>query len=122
MDNTTESAMDGQKQVEFAARALEFQEANLAGAKGGLDQATADLKDGTQSRAALENIQTSVRDSEYSANVARANFLRTWADFVSSVGVDPILAKVPAEIPPAAWPPRPPPSRDPLARASARRG
>jgi hypothetical protein len=43
----------------------------------------------------VDGVQALFYGSEYNANVARANFLKAWSDFVSLVGADPVLGKIP---------------------------
>jgi outer membrane protein TolC len=94
-ESTTETAIDDQKQIGFAARSLDIAEQNLGLARDGYNRAVAELKEGTAAKVAVDAVQVGFYATEYAANVARANYLRAWSDFVSLVGADPVLNKVP---------------------------
>jgi len=96
IDDTTETVIDNQKQLGFAAQAMDIAEQHLALAKDGYNRANTELQEGTVAKVAVDSIRGGFYATEYAASAARADYLSRWADFVSLVGADPILNKVPA--------------------------
>ncbi len=96
VDDTTETVIDNQKQLGFAAQAMDIAEQHLALAKDGYNRAVTELNEGTAAKVAVDGARGGFFASEYAANAARADYLGRWADFVSLVGADPVLNKVPA--------------------------
>jgi outer membrane protein TolC len=96
----SEAALERAQQLErrlaLDARLLEFSDAKLGIALAGERQRREELELGKTSPVGIANTQAIrlLREAE-SAN-ARANFLGRWSEFVSLVGLDPVMNQLPA--------------------------
>lgn len=95
LDSTLESAQDGEKQVEFTARAMDLSERQLQWQEGGLQQTEGDFRAGITSKSTVEAVRMSAYNQEYAAAAARTDFIRSWIEFVSLVGADPAMQSLP---------------------------
>ncbi len=95
LDQIMLQASDQEKQLGFAWRGLQFAQQGRDGADGAITILKEDIKLGRASSADLGPAQLGLYQAEYNLAVARADFLNRWAEYVSTVGADPMLEVVP---------------------------
>ncbi len=96
VNTVTDSVLTSSRNMGFLSRALEFTEARRALAEDAVHKLAEQVKEGSQSQSMLENTTVSFYYADYTAIVARAEYLNRWSDFVSLVGADPIVSALPA--------------------------
>jgi outer membrane protein TolC len=84
------------QQAEFAARALEFSELRLGGARTGLETARELVGRGRASADDVERAEAGLLAAEAENAKARADYLAVWTEFVSLVGADPAMKNLPS--------------------------
>ena len=95
VDATADTAQYLRDQAEFAARALGFAEARLAGAKAGVELAKENLARKIASQDDVDLAAAGLLGTEAATMLARADYLSRWAEFVSLVGADPAMNNLP---------------------------
>jgi outer membrane protein TolC len=96
IEQTTEQARTQERQLAFAVRAMDLANVRRELIVGALERAEDDLKRGFGSQGAVDTIQLSLNNYTLVANANRADFLNRASDFISLVGSDPVLEKLPA--------------------------
>jgi outer membrane protein TolC len=96
LDQTIEQARYLERQVEFSARALALAEERFAGGDEGIKQAKDNLKLGTGSQAAVDQATAGFYQAQALVFSARIDFFWHWSDYVSLLGIDPVLNSLPA--------------------------
>lgn len=96
LGTTADTAQNLRRQLDFLARALDLAETRRALAQDAVKKITEQVNEGTLAQSALEGTTAGFYYADYIAINARAEYLNRWSDFVSFVGVDPILSALPA--------------------------
>jgi len=96
LNQTAEQARSQQQQLIFAQRAMQLADVRRQLILGAVERAEDDLKRGFGSQGAVDTISLGLNNYTLIANSARADFLSRVADYVSLVGFDPVLEKLPA--------------------------
>ena len=95
-DSIMDSAENSRHTVDFAWRALGLADRRGQLANGYLVHLQAELKLGNVSRDDVSGATNGLYLNESAINSARADFLSSWSDFVSLVGADPAMNRLPA--------------------------
>jgi outer membrane protein TolC len=96
LDQTLEQARYLEHQLEFAARAMALAEVRFNGSEGGLQLARDNLKLGVGSQAAVDQATSNFYQEQIMAFSARIDFFSRWSDYLSLLGIDPVLNNLPA--------------------------
>jgi outer membrane protein TolC len=91
LDQTLEQARYMGRQVEFAARAMALAEERFSFAEGGLQRTKDNLKLGTGSQTDVDQATAIFYQWQAVAFSARIDFFSRWSDYVSLLGLDPVL-------------------------------
>lgn len=94
-EDALERAQALERLLKIEATAMEFAEVRSAIATEALRRQTEEVTAGTLPPSAIEEAQSNVLLATANDALARANYLRTWSEFVSVVGIDPILNTLP---------------------------
>ena len=94
-EGVMDGAQNGRRTVDFAWRAM-----NLAQRRWGIadfqqKRSLIELKLGNISQDTVNGARDALNQSEYETASARADFLSSWSDFVSTVGADPAMSRLP---------------------------
>jgi outer membrane protein TolC len=84
-----------EKQIGFAGRLMDLTDTRKDLAQAAVRKVTEDVKSGVSSQSILDNFTQSANKAELEALSARAEFLNRWAEYVSILGVDPVLNTLP---------------------------
>jgi outer membrane protein TolC len=95
LDQTLEQARYLERQLEFAARAMALAEVRFAGTVGSLQLAKDNLKLGTGSQANVDQATVIFYQWQVVVFSARSDFFSRWSDYVSLLGIDPVLNNLP---------------------------
>jgi outer membrane protein TolC len=95
-DTTNDSVDSMHKQLEFAMRSLELSEQRYGLAKASVDRTNEDFRLGLTSQSAVDSASSSLLYANITLISARSDYLLRWAEFVSQVGADPVMANLPA--------------------------
>jgi outer membrane protein TolC len=96
LDQTLEQARYLERQIEFAARAMALAEQHFVNAETALQQAKDNLKAGSGSQASVDQSTADFYQWQAIAFNARVDFFSRWSDYVSLLGIDPVLNNLPA--------------------------
>jgi outer membrane protein TolC len=96
LDQTIEQARYMGRQVEFSARAMALAEERFSFAEGGLQRTKDNLKLGVGSQADVDQSTANFYQWQVMAFSARIDFFSRWSDYVSLLGIDPVLNNLPA--------------------------
>lgn len=95
-ETTLETAHSLEKQIGFAGRLMDLAELRNTLAQAAVSKVKNDVESGVSSTATLEAVTQAAQTAELTALSTRAEFLGRWADYVSLLGVDPILKNIPS--------------------------
>ena len=95
-DTTSEQVRLLERQVGFAGRLMDLTETRKQLALAAVKKIADDVKSGVSSQTGLDQFTITAQKAELDALNARAEFLAKWSEYVSLLGVDPILNNVPA--------------------------
>ena len=93
---TMDEAQNSRRTVDFSWRALNLAEQSMGIADFQQKQSLIEMKLGNISQDAVRGAQDALNQSDYDDATARAEFLSSWSEFVSTVGADPAMSKLPA--------------------------
>ncbi len=93
-DQLLDQAMSLERQVSFAYRALKLAQIRTELSAAALNAMQEDAKTGLISRAAFEAATGAHNQTRLQMLNQRADFLSRWAEFVSTLGHDPVLAQL----------------------------
>ena len=96
LDSTGDTAQNLRSQLDLSARALELAEVRRALAEDAVKRITEQFNEGSVAKIVLNGTIGNLNTANMYAFQARADYLNRWTDFVSLVGVDPILHELPA--------------------------
>jgi outer membrane protein TolC len=96
LDQTLEQARYLERQIGFAARAMALAEQHFADAERALQQGKDNLKLGVGSQADVDQFTANFYQWQATAFSARIDFFSRWSDYVSLLGIDPVLNNLPA--------------------------
>lgn len=96
VDETADIARHQWTKVGLAARGLELAESTLGTARAVLKLVEGEFAARRALQADVDRAQQAVRQAEANILPVRADYLMTWATFVSLVGADPAMQKLPA--------------------------
>ena len=94
LKSTSEQVRLLERQIGFAGRLMDLTETRKDLALAAVRKVTDDVRSGVTSQTTLENFTASANKAELEALSARAEFLSRWSEYVSVLGVDPILGNV----------------------------
>jgi outer membrane protein TolC len=95
LDQTLEQARYLEHQLEFSVRALALAEERFNGSEASLRQARNNLKLGVGSQADVDQATASFYQWQSIAFNARIDFFSRWSDYLSLLGLDPVLNNLP---------------------------
>jgi outer membrane protein, multidrug efflux system len=84
-----------ERQIGFAGRLMDLTDTRKDLAQAAVRKVSEDVKSGVSSQSILDNFTQSANKAELEALSARAEFLNRWAEYVSILGVDPVLNTLP---------------------------
>jgi outer membrane protein TolC len=96
LDQTLEQARYFEHQIGFSARAMALAEERFDASKSGLQHAKDNLKLGTGSQTDVDQATANYYQWQTMAFNARIDFFSHWSDYLSLLGVDPVLNNLPA--------------------------
>ena len=96
LDQTLAQARDLEQQVEFSSRALAIAEKRLQMNAESLQRVRDNFKLGLSSQSDVDQATSSFYQWQAAAFGARADFFSRWCDYLSLLGVDPVLNNLPA--------------------------
>lgn len=96
IDQSVDQARSQERQMSFAYRAMDLANVRRELIVGAVERAEDDLKRGFGAQGVVDTVTLSLNNYTLIANSSRAEFLTRAADFISLVGSDPILEKLPA--------------------------
>ncbi|HSY53196.1 MAG TPA: TolC family protein [Opitutaceae bacterium] len=96
LDQTIEQARYLESQIGFAARAMALTEKRFSISEGVLQQAKDNLKLGTGSQANVDQATASFYQWQGAVFNARIELFSRWSDYLSLLGIDPVLNNLPA--------------------------
>ena len=95
-DQTLEQAHYLEQQVEFSARALAIAERRFELSRESLQRAKDNFKLHTISQADMDQATAGFYQAQSAIFSARADFMSRWSDYLSLLGIDPVLNNLPA--------------------------
>lgn len=96
LDESREMARHQLRQLAFATHALDLAERNFNAAEAGLSVAEDDFAHGRIAEADLAQARQARVRAAAAIVPTRADYLMRWAEFVSLVGADPVMAHLPS--------------------------
>lgn len=96
IQTTLDQAQNLERLLAITTRNSEVTERRLQLAEGGMRRVEEEVKLGNAPGASLDTATAAFYESAVAAATARAEFFSRWSDFVSLVGVDPVLNTIPA--------------------------
>lgn len=95
-DAIMRQAQDARRNLDFAWKALHIAQVEWASASGSYDHTMNEGKRGNVSQDAIDSAQNGLYGYETNRAASRADFLSAWSEFVSLVGADPAMNRLPA--------------------------
>jgi len=95
-ESTMDQAQNDRRTVDFGWRALGLAHRRWDLAHAQKQRTLDELKLGNVSPSEVDGATDALNQSEFDNASARADFLSAWSDFVSTVGADPAMSKLPA--------------------------
>lgn len=93
---TLDQAQNLERLLSITSKNSDVTERRLQLAEGGMRRVEEEVKLGNAPGASLDTATAAFYESAVAAATARAEFFSRWSDFVSLVGVDPVLNTIPA--------------------------
>ncbi len=97
-DQTLEQARYLDQQVEFSARALAIAEKRFELSRDGLQRAKDNFKLHTISQADMDQATAGFYQAQAAIFSARADFFSQWSEYLSLLGIDPVLNNLPPSL------------------------
>lgn len=93
----TEQAQDLERQLDFSARAMRLADTRRDMQAGSKELAAEEFQRGVIGERAVAISQQSFNQADLSANMARAELIGKWAEFLSALNLDPAIQSLPAK-------------------------
>jgi outer membrane protein TolC len=95
--SASEQATELERQIDFSARALKLAESRRSIQAGSMEFAEAQFKQGTAGEQAVAATRQGLYQADLSANMARAELISRWTEFLSTLNLDPAMQSLPAK-------------------------
>jgi outer membrane protein TolC len=96
LDQTLEQARYLEHQIAFAAKAMGLTESRFEATTNQLQHAKDNLKSGVGSQTDVDQATATFNQWQLNAFSARIDFFSHWSDYLSLLGIDPVLNNLPA--------------------------
>ena len=94
LESTSESIRLLEKQIGFSGRMMDLTDTRRQLAFAAVKKVSDDVRSGVSPQATLDKFTAEAYDSELASLSAQAEFLSHWSEYVSLLGVDPVLANI----------------------------